>query len=110
MKPWQVLLPFVAVLVAAVIGALGFLLWRRYEEDRAVLLDEADLDVTLLQRAMLLRFVNHADEDELAASGIRARQRQLILEHRPFQSLTVLAETTGIGRGTLRSAFNAAIN
>ena len=51
MKPWQVLLPFVAVLVAAVIGALGFLLWRRYEEDRAAPADPGAPAVPVADRA-----------------------------------------------------------
>lgn len=110
MKPWQVWIPVVAVLLAAAASVAGFLVWRAYKRDHDVLLDEANLNVSLLQRAMTLRFVNHADEAELEAAGIRPRQRQLIAEHRPFSSLAELSEVTGIGRGTLRSAFNAAIH
>jgi hypothetical protein len=107
MKRTPAILLVVGVVLAVTAAIAGFIFWQRYRQDRDALREQADIRVSPLQRAMTLRFINKADEDELEAAGIRAPQRDLILEHRPLRSLAEFSEITGIGQETIRSAIGA---
>lgn len=108
MKRTPAILLAVGVVIAVAAGIAGVIFWQRYRKDRDALREQADIQVSPLQRAMTLRFINKADDTELEAAGIRAHQRELILEHRPLRSLAEFSEITGIGEGTIRSAIGAA--
>ncbi|MCA9494940.1 MAG: hypothetical protein KC621_33665 [Myxococcales bacterium] len=66
-----------------------------------------DVGMSRAQADAMVRFVNTATPDQLAAAGVYDRGVGVILQNRPFASAEAFAATSGIGTKTVQACLRA---